>query len=206
MFAYCGNNSVVRIDFPGQLWQEFWNSFTQTLQQANGYFTVAVGVYQIDTPAPGPADAASGILIIGGIIICALIASYDASTTAVEEITEVKYDTPAIYYGADTYGGDWKKVTKPMTLLDALAWVKSTAFTTDEFGKYRYGKHTSWGIYTEKAEDAINFGMILVGLSSAESLVFHRNIVGLYNHYHLPGFSYGRYEHFHIWFGSIYYN
>lgn len=71
MFVYCGNNPVNRGDSTGQFWKELWDTFTQTIQQASGYFAVAAGVSQVDTPVPGPADLISGVLLAGGVIFCA---------------------------------------------------------------------------------------------------------------------------------------
>ena len=71
MCAYCDNNPVNRIDLTGTFWKELWGCFVQTLQQSSGYFAVAAGISQADTPAPGPADAISAILLVGGLLFCA---------------------------------------------------------------------------------------------------------------------------------------
>ena len=87
MFAYCGNNPVNRVDPTGQFWKELWDAFTQTIQQASGYFTVAAGVSQVDTPVPGPADVVSGVLLIGGALVCAGIATYTVITAPAPSIS-----------------------------------------------------------------------------------------------------------------------
>ena len=87
MFAYCGNNPVNRVDPTGQFWQELCDAFTQTIQQASGYFAVAAGVSQVDTPAPGPADVVSGALLLGGVLVCAGIATYTAITAPAPSIS-----------------------------------------------------------------------------------------------------------------------
>jgi hypothetical protein len=74
MFAYCGNNPVNRVDPTGQFWKELWDAFTQSIQQASGYFAVAAGITQVDSPAPGPADVAGAAMAIGGLFVCATIA------------------------------------------------------------------------------------------------------------------------------------
>ena len=81
MYAYCGNNPVNRSDSTGRFWAGLWNTFTQTLQQASGYFLVAAGVSQVDSPALGPADVVSGVLILGGALVCAGIATYQVATS-----------------------------------------------------------------------------------------------------------------------------
>ena len=99
-FAYCGNNSLNRVDSAGQFWEELWGAFAQTIQQASGYFVVAAGVSQIDTPVPGPADVVAGFLLIGGVIACAVIATYRTITASAPAISipraEVREDSIAI--------------------------------------------------------------------------------------------------------------
>jgi len=51
---------IVQI-FTGQFWKEPKDAFTPKIQQDRGYFIVAAGISQVDTPAPGPADAVSVI-------------------------------------------------------------------------------------------------------------------------------------------------
>ena len=113
MFAYCGNNPANRVDLTGQFWKELWDAFTQTVQQASGYFAVAAGVSQIDTPALGPADVVSGALILGGVLVCAGIATYTAITAPAPSIsipkakekTEVVPKTPRLSTAIYRYGG-----------------------------------------------------------------------------------------------------
>ena len=100
MFAYCGSNPVNRADPGGTFWAELWNAFTQTIQQASGYFAVAAGVSQVDTPMPGPADVVSGVLLIGGVIVCAVggvivcagIATYTAITAPAPAVSLSKVE------------------------------------------------------------------------------------------------------------------
>lgn len=87
MFAYCGNNPVNRVDPMGKFWKELWDVFTQTMQQSSGYFAVAAGVSQLDTAAPGPADVVSGVMLIGGVMVCAGIAAYTAATAPAPSIS-----------------------------------------------------------------------------------------------------------------------
>ena len=121
-----------------------------------------------------------------------------------EEKTATSDSSDAVYYGADIWGGTWKKVTGPMNMEEALAWVYATAFTKNAFGRYTYGKGAAWGIYTQNREDAILFALRLGGIDTLDTLVSHSLKNGEYPHYHLPGHKFGRYEHFHIWYGSIY--
>ncbi len=87
MFVYCGNNPVNRIDPTGNFWKELWDAFTQTILKASGYFAVAAGVSQVDTPAPGLADVVSGVLLLGGVLVCAGIATYTAITAPAPSIS-----------------------------------------------------------------------------------------------------------------------
>lgn len=82
MFAYCGNNPVNRADATGQFWGELWDGFTSALQESSGYFAVAVGVTQADSPAIGPGDAVGAVMLVGGVLVCAGI--------AVEEVVSIK--------------------------------------------------------------------------------------------------------------------
>ena len=90
MYAYCGDNPVMRVDPTGKFWKELWNAFTQKLQQSSGYFVAAAAVSQADTIAPGPADLASAALIIGGVLVCAAIASYDTITAPSPSVSDSK--------------------------------------------------------------------------------------------------------------------
>ena len=95
MFAYCGNNPVNRVDPTGQFWNELWYAFTQAIQQASGYFVVAAGVSQVDTFVPGPADVVSGILLIGGVMVCAGIAIYTIISAPAPSISIPKAEEKA---------------------------------------------------------------------------------------------------------------
>ena len=95
MYAYCGNNPVNCADPTGMFWKELWDSFTQTIQQASGYFAVAAGVSQVDTPAPGPADVVAGVLLVGGVLVCAGIATYTAITAPAPAISIPKVEEKA---------------------------------------------------------------------------------------------------------------
>ena len=86
MYAYCSNNPVNRVDSTGQFWKELWDAFTQTIQQASGFFAVAAGISQVDTPAPGPADVVSGVLLLGGALVCAGVALYTTITATTPAI------------------------------------------------------------------------------------------------------------------------
>ena len=62
------------------------NNFLQTVKIASGYFAVAAGVSQTDTPLPGPADVVSAVMLAAGLIVCAGIASYTTITAPVPAI------------------------------------------------------------------------------------------------------------------------
>ena len=95
MFAYCGNNPVNRVDSTGQFWEELLEVFVQTIKQNSGYFAIAGGGSQVDTPAPGPADVAAGILLIGGVLVCAGVATYTTITAPTPSISIPKAEEKA---------------------------------------------------------------------------------------------------------------
>ena len=95
MFAYCGNDPVNRVDPTGQFWKELWDAFTEAMQQASGYFVVAAGVSQVDTPALGPADVVSGVMLLGGMLVCVGIATYTAITAPSPSISLPKAEDKA---------------------------------------------------------------------------------------------------------------
>ena len=69
MFAYCGNNPVNREDSTGQFWEEILEVFVQTIKQNSAYFVAAIGFSQADSPMVGPADVASAVMVIGGLLV-----------------------------------------------------------------------------------------------------------------------------------------
>ena len=69
MFAYCGNNPVNREDSTGQFWEELLEVFVQTIKQNSAYFVAAIGFSQADSPMVGPADVASAVMVIGGLLV-----------------------------------------------------------------------------------------------------------------------------------------
>ena len=85
MFAYCNNNPVNGSDPTGLFWQELkelWSYFSSALQESRGYFATAIGVSQIDSALPGPADVASVFMIGVGVLGCAAIATRTYFTTS----------------------------------------------------------------------------------------------------------------------------
>ena len=70
MFAYCANNPVTRTDHSGEFWEELWTEFTRVIQEASGYFAAALGITQLDSPAPGPADLIGAAMAMGGVVVC----------------------------------------------------------------------------------------------------------------------------------------
>ena len=80
MYVYCGNDSINKVDPTGRFWIELWENLTQSFQQASGYFAVAAGISQVDTPAPGIADILSVFLLAGGLLYCSACATYDTIT------------------------------------------------------------------------------------------------------------------------------
>ena len=140
MFAYCGNNPVNRADPKGTFWKELWNKFTQTLQQASGYLAVAAGVSQVDTPVPGPADIASGILLLGVVVVCAGIATYTTITAPAPTISipKVEEKDEVIPAPPPSNGTTYYHVTTP----DNAAAIMATGVMTGS--KWESGYVYAW--------------------------------------------------------------
>ena len=96
MYGYCGNNPVNQTDSTGMFWEELWDSLTQTVSQANGYFSIAAGVALMDTPAPGVADIVAGAMLITGLLVCTGISTYSTITTKTQSITKTEEKVVAI--------------------------------------------------------------------------------------------------------------
>ena len=144
MFAYCGSNPVNRADPGGTFWAELWNAFTQTIQQASGYFAVAAGVSQVDTPMPGPADVVSGVLLIGGVIVCAGIATYTAITAPAPAVSLSKVEEKdEVISSPQSNGVTYYHVT---TLENAVAIMTTGVMTGSEWeGGHVYAWKTNPG-------------------------------------------------------------
>ena len=141
MFAYCGNNPVNRVDNTGTFWKELWNAFTQTVQQASLYFTVAAGVSQIDSPAPGLADIASGVLLVGGLLVCAGIATYATVTAPSPTIPKVEERDEVIPAPNPSNGKTYYHVT---TVESAAAILSTGIMTGSQWeGGYVYAWKTN---------------------------------------------------------------
>ena len=78
-----------------------------------------------------------------------------------------------------------------MTYEEAIAWAHATA----ESGVY--GRDAPWGIYTEQGAAAIAIGMAFGSVESAPECS-----AGGYMHYHSNPRNFGRYKHFHFWYGQ----
>ena len=87
MYAYCGNNPISRIDDSGEFWAELWNEFTQLVTQSQGVLVTAGAISQLDTPAPGPADVAAGIIAGATILACLGMATYYTVSEAVTSVS-----------------------------------------------------------------------------------------------------------------------
>ena len=92
MFSYCGNNPINRIDRKGLFWKSIADNFSQTLKSLGGYFAVAAGVSQVDSPIPGPADLVSLAMFAAGLIACVGITAYTAVTAPTPTISIPNYD------------------------------------------------------------------------------------------------------------------
>ena len=189
MFAYCNNNPVNNIDPYGK----------STEAIMNWWIAVMGALAGIEPTIIGEIVLIGGIAIIGGIwlinILCEVEQNLEETDSKAEEKTETKSKNERIYYGADARGvkGESKLniVTGAMTYEEAVAWANATA----ESGIY--GRDAPWGIYTEKEADAIAIGMAFGAITP-----YSECCKGGYMHYHLNSRNFGRYKHFHFWYGQ----
>ncbi len=72
LFAYCGNNPISRFDNTGRSWTEFSELVIMNAENCGGLFTLSLGVSQLDSPLPGPADLVSVLLISVIFTACVL--------------------------------------------------------------------------------------------------------------------------------------
>lgn len=65
-----------------------------------------------------------------------------------------------------------------------------------------YDKHSAWGVYTKNQDDALALAM---GLGTVHPKIDSES--GIYPHYHMVNDDgvkgFGKYKHFHIWYGRI---
>ena len=113
---------------------------------------------------------------------------------AVKDIVLPSPNNDAVYYGADIYGGTWKKVTGPLSSEEAILWVETTASSNV------YGKSAPWGLYTESSTDAFFMAAVLgKGLPVPDT-----GNIGEYSHFHVHGrVLKNKYKHFHVWYGEL---
>ena len=133
MFAYCANNPVNYADPTGQFLEELWNEFTQTVKQASGYFAMSLGVSQADTPIFGPADIAAAALVIGGVVVCFGVSSYNTITAPAPSISIPKDKEKEASTTPKQQYNYWKAEIQhglvvplaPLTYSQAQSWVAS---------------------------------------------------------------------------------
>ncbi len=166
LFTYCSNNPVMYVDNEG-----------------NSAVAAVMGFSWI--------TAIDGFLPIADIILglgLAVAIAYDAinsnSDSKAESETKVDDDTEAVFYGVDMHGKIWKRVTGPMSPLEAMCWVDFQSFNR------RYGSGATWGLYTEEKDDALTMATIL----SKGSYPILEGKVGEYPHYHVSGRDFFNFE------------
>ena len=60
----------MRTDHSGDFWEPWWTEFTRTIQEASGYFAATLGIAQLDSPVPGPADIVAAAMAVSGVVVC----------------------------------------------------------------------------------------------------------------------------------------
>ena len=152
MFAYCGNNPVCNSDATGML-------YVREAGGGSGYVgSPGVGggspvsrssaVWPTNWPNMSTPAVASATVVAGVALLDFSTDSLRRETFAIrkrENVTAVAITiaharpSNAKYYGADRWGGKWKKHMPPMTYEEAIAWIESTA------ASHVYGRQTCWG-------------------------------------------------------------
>ena len=209
MFAYCGNNPVCNSDATGMLHiREGTGGSPGYVGSPGESGGKPVSRFSVVWPTnwPNMSTAVASATVVAGIAL--LDFSIDSlrrerfairkreNVTAVAITTAPTRPSNAKYYGADIYGGQWKKVTPPMTYEEALLWTTATA------ASHVYGKGANWGLYTLNGSDAY---AIAWELGCGFEPIHDPPRKGEYRHYHIYQRTLvGEYKGFHSWYGSIY--
>ena len=187
LYAYCENNPVSLSDPNGHfVWEAVFIS--EALKLA---VTCIASAVIITAAPPVVKSAKKGI---SDLIdeISELVDELTIDAVVDTDIVELPKQEP-IYYGAHVYGGkSWEKTTGPMTMDQATIWIYMTAASN------KYGRAAAWGVYTYEEVDAYS---LAVRIRNGK-LVQHLDS-GCYPHYHINGYNFGKYKHFHIWYGEI---
>ena len=185
LFAYCNNNPVNYTDASGK------SAVTST-----SWLLPLLAL--LDGATPFLEFVA--LCIVGAAVITRYIEKEKAESIAIADSIVSTGEQQAVYYGADIIGDltgkkEWRLRTGPMDYETAIGWVYATAASET------YGKNASWGLYTSNQDDASDMAVALGGIGPC----LHENRINEYPHFHVLGMLlFGKYKHFHIWYGSMY--
>lgn len=185
MFAYCLNNPVNYTDASGE-----------TGIMAAGWLVPLLAL--VDALTPFLEFVA--LCLVGATVITKYIEREKAESIAIADSIVSTGEQQAVYYGADIVGDltgkkEWRLRTGSMDYETAIGWAYATAASGT------YGRNASWGLYTPNQDDASNIAVALGGIGPC----LHENRINEYPHFHVFGMLlFGKYKHFHVWYGSLY--
>ena len=189
LFAYCENDPINHFDPNGHFWQELLTELTQAVQQASGVFATAGSVALLDSPLPGPADLAAGLIAGITFATCLGVAAYNALSTRnlaasipsdkQNEIARTHSERKYNYWQADLIGNN-VVVAMPLTLQEACLRV------------------SMGGSVMCRNEDAARTIVFINGYRNYVGPEVHGGF-GYYHHLH-PTRNHTGYTSIHIWF------
>ena len=192
-YAYCLNNPVNGIDPSGSRAITGRDVFIDPLVDGGGGAVVI--------PLPG----IDGISTVGLAILTILaLIGIAESATLTDAKVEDKTLSNAIYYGAFISNDAMVTVTDAMNFSEAIVWVSTVAISREilignEINSM--GRKRKWGLYTPFREDAFDMAFALGGMIPIGPELSEKS--GYFWHYHTFEHDFwGRYKHFHVWYGS----
>ena len=209
MFAYCSNNPVMGRDPSGTYCARLADDMTMSL--INLSFALAcIGTgYLAWTSATGKLSRPSTSFPIADIDVIDVVKpvwrSKNREVAIADEAEKVATDVLTCesgkYYGAYINGEGLSGLvllTPGMSYSEALLWVTAVSEVRSYNGML-IGRNRLWGVFTLEQLDAYIFAKTLSG---CQEPVYHIGGSGEYGHYHVNGYIFNGYKHFHMWFAT----
>ncbi len=189
-FAYCLNNPLNKYDYDG-LASEDYNNIGN------------VGVIPVSSPFPNIKEVGKSLVEAMGYVLGLLVSTVFVKSVS-DTIAEADRYEP-VYYGAIVENDSLLFVTGPMNYYDAKIWVVTIGLSEEIniFDRIEtLGPKRKWGLYTQFCDDAYDMAY---DLGEGEPIGPEcSSATKCYYHFHVKGRLFlQRYEHFHVWFGSL---